>query len=180
MSSQQEHKWYIIHTSSNSEKRVKQAILDSAAKKSISHLFAEIEIPAVGSSKLQRGKEVKVEKKIMPGYILIKMVMNEDTWQLVKAIPQVSHFLGSGSKPSVVPEEQVQHILDQQNVEQSALDVYEIGDVVLIKEGPFETFNGVVDEVDNAKSRLRVSVSIFGRSTPIELNFSQVQKNSRL
>ena len=178
--SENEHKWYIIHTSSNTEKRVKQAIIDTAAKKNISHMFSSIEIPSIESSKISRGKEVKVEKKIMPGYILIKMLMNEDSWQLVKSIQQVSHFLGDQSKPSAVPESQVENILNQQLVEQNSAQSYQVGDSVLIKEGPFETFNGLVDEVDTSKSRLKVSVSIFGRSTPIDLNFSQVQKSSRL
>jgi transcriptional antiterminator NusG len=179
----EQYKWYIVHTSSGTEKRVKQTILENSAKKNLSEMFSEIIIPSVEVSKIQRGKEVKSDKKIIPGYVLIKMVLNEDSWQLVKSVQQVSNFLGDGSKPMAVPESEITNILNQVKLKaQDAQDIknYEIGEVVQIIDGPFESFNGVVDDVDNQKSRLKVSVSIFGRSTPIDLNFSQVQKSSRL
>jgi transcriptional antiterminator NusG len=181
--SEQQYKWYIVHTSSGAEKRVKQTILESATKKNLSDMFAEIVIPSVEVSKLRRGKEVKLDKKIMPGYVLIKMILTEDSWQLVKSVQQVTNFLGDGSKPSVVPEHEVANILQQAQLQAQdvvSVNSYEIGETVQIIDGPFESFSGVVDEVDMQKSRLKVSVSIFGRSTPIDLNFSQVQKSARL
>jgi len=181
--SEQQYKWYIVHTSSGTEKRVKQSILENAAKKNLSEKFLEIVIPAVEVSRLQRGKEIKVDKKIIPGYVLMQMILNDETWQLVKGIPQVTNFLGDASKPSPVPDHEVTNVLNQIKLKAKDADNiknYEIGEVVEIIDGPFESFSGVVDDVDVQKLRLKVSVSIFGRSTPIDLNFSQVQKSNGL
>jgi transcriptional antiterminator NusG len=181
--SEQQYRWYIVHTSSGAEKRVRQSILENAAKKDLSDKFLEIVIPAVEVSKMQRGKEVKVDKKIIPGYVLIQMILNDETWHLVKDIPQVTNFLGGSSKPYPVPDHEVTNVLNQIKLKaKDAHDIknYEIGQVVEIIDGPFESFSGVIDDVDVEKLRLKVSVSIFGRATPIDLNFSQVQKSDGL
>jgi transcriptional antiterminator NusG len=178
-----QYKWYIVHTSASAEKKVKKAILENSEKKNLTEMFAEIVVPSLEVSKMRRGKEVVVDKKIIPGYVLIKMILDENSWQLVKSIPQVTNFLGDGVKPLPVPESEVMHILDQLKLKsQDSIDAksYDVGEVVQIIDGPFDSFSGVVDEVDYAKGRLKVSVSIFGRSTPIDLNFAQVQKSSRL
>lgn len=181
--SDQKHKWYIVHTASNSEKKVKKSILENAERKNLSEMFEDIVVPVVEFAKLRRGKEVMVDKKIMPGYVLIKMIMTDDSVQLVKSIQQVSGFLGGGDMPTSISEAEVENILNQIKLtEQSSKDAkhYEVGESVHIIDGPFATFNGVVEDVDDSKERLKVSVSIFGRSTPIDLNFSQVQKINKL
>ena len=181
--SDQKHKWYIVHTASNSEKKVKKSILDNAERKNLSEMFEDIVVPVVEFLKTRRGKEVKADKKIMPGYVLIKMILTDDSFQLVKSIQQVSGFLGSGDRPTPISEAEVENILNQIKLtEESSQNAkhYEVGEAVNIIDGPFGTFNGVVEEVDDARERLKVSVSIFGRSTPIDLNFSQVQKINKL
>jgi len=175
------HQWYIIHTMSGSEKRIKQMIFDQAAKKGMSALFEEVVVPVVEVPEIKRGKQVKVEKKFMPSYVLIKMDMTDEAWHLVKSIPRVTGFLGNGSKPQSVSEREVQVIFSQ--LESSAKDVaqvktYHVGEEVIIIDGPFESFTGTVEDVDHEKSRLRVSVSIFGRATPMDLDFNQIKKTN--
>ncbi|MDX1917254.1 MAG: transcription termination/antitermination protein NusG [Rickettsiaceae bacterium] len=171
--------WYIVHVLSGSEKKVKQAILEQAQKKGILHLFEDVLIPAALVPELKKGKQITAEKKMLPGYILVKMHFSDESWHLVKSIPKVSSFLGSGSKPSPVSEIEVQRILDQ--ISQGAAlvtakKIYEEGEKVKVIDGPFESFVGIIQEVDIDKMRLRVSVSIFGRSTPIDLSFNQVER----
>lgn len=175
----QQHKWYIIHILSGSEKLIKQTILEQAAKKELSHMFGEIVIPVVEVPEVKRGKRVKSEKKIMPGYMFVQMELNDDTWHLVQNVPKVTGFLGGGAKPRAVPENQVRAVFEQ--LETKAKDVnatklYDIGEKVMVTDGPFESFTGVVEEVDIEKGKLKVSVSIFGRATPIDLSFNQVKK----
>lgn len=171
--------WYIIHTLSGSEKRVKQQIQEQAAKKGMSDCFKEIVIPSIEVPEIKRGKKVMSEKKFMPGYMLIKMEMNDDAWHLVKNTAKVTGFLGNGSRPMKVPEAQIAQILSQ--IENKATDVtstkmFEVGEAVKVVDGPFDSFTGVVEEVDVERSRLRLSVTIFGRSTPLDLEYSQVEK----
>ncbi len=172
--------WYIVHVLSGSEKRVKQAILEQSAKKGLSEAFEDILIPAAVVPELKKGKQVNTEKKILPGYMFIKMHFSDEAWHIVKSIPKVSGFLGSGGKPSCIKEEEVRRIVDQVN-EGSALitakKIYEEGEKVKVIDGPFESFIGIIQEVDVEKTRLRVSVSIFGRSTPIDLSFNQVERS---
>lgn len=178
--SDQQFKWYIIHTTSNCEKKVKQTISENFEKKNLSCLLNEIIVPSVEVSKVRRGKDVKLEKKIMPGYVLIKMVLTDESWQLVKSIPQVTNFLGG---PSSISDIEVENIINQIKIHQENSqnqDFFEVGETINITDGPFDTFNGIIDLVDIGKSRLKVSVSIFGRLTPIDLNFSQVRKINRL
>lgn len=174
------YQWYIVHTMSGSEKRIKQMIFDQAARKNMSDLFEDVIVPVVEMPEIKRGKEVKTEKKFMPGYILIKMEMTDEAWHLVKSIPRVTGFLGNGAKPRAVPESEVRVIFNQlESKTQDALVVstYVVGESVTVIDGPFESFTGVVEDVDQGKSRLRVSVSIFGRATPIDLDFTQIRKD---
>lgn len=174
------YQWYIVHTMSGSEKRVKQMIFDQAAKKNMSHLFEDIVVPVIEVPEIKRGKEVKVEKKFMAGYVLIKMNMTDEAWHLVKSIPRVTGFLGNGVNPKSVSDAEVQVIFDQlesKSKDASALNMYTVGEAVTVIDGPFESFGGVVEDVDYEKSRIRVSVSIFGRSTPIDLDFTQIKKD---
>jgi transcriptional antiterminator NusG len=174
-----EHQWYIINALSGFEKKVAQAITEQAEKKGLSELINRIVIPVEGIVEVKKGQKVNTERKILPGYILIKMVMNDATWHLVKNIAKVSGFLGAGSKPKVVSEKEVAHIFKQ--IEEGAVASkhimnFHVGETVKVIDGPFESFVGTVEEVDLDKSRLKVAVSIFGRSTPVELEFSQVAK----
>lgn len=173
------HQWYIIHTMSGSEKRIKQMIMDQAAKKGMTALFEDIVVPVVEVPEVKRGKQVKTEKKFMPGYVLIKMDITDEAWHLVKNTPRVTGFLGSGAKPRPVPEREVEIIFAQlENSVQDATHakVYQVGEEVNIIDGPFESFTGTIEDVDYDKLRVRVAVSIFGRSTPMDLDFAQVKK----
>lgn len=171
--------WYILHTLSGSEKKVKQTILEQAERKGIKDFFEEILVPSVEVAEIKRGKQVNVEKKFLPGYILVKMNLTDEAWHLVKSVPKVSGFLGSGSKPSPVSEAEVKRIMDQVSENPSLVaskKVYDIGETVKVIDGPFESFSGIIEEVDIQKMKLKVSVSIFGRSTPIDLSFGQVER----
>ncbi len=175
-----EAKWYIIHTLSGSEKRVKQMILDQIEKKSMSEFFEDIVVPVIEIPEVKRGKSVKTERKFIPGYILIKMHMTDKSWHLVKNVPKISGFLGNKS-PQALTEAEVQNIFSQLETEIKEANtsrLYDIGESVIVTEGPFETFTGIVEEIDNEKQKLRVSISIFGKATPIGLNFTQVKKST--
>lgn len=174
-------RWYVIHTMSGAEKRVKQLMIDKIAKHKMSDLFEDISVPVFMVPEVKRGKNVKVEKKLMSSYILVKMDMNDKSWHLVKNIPGVTGFLGSKTVPQALTEKEIQGIFNNLEVEaKEAKDfrLYEIGESVIIVEGPFETFAGVVTDVDQDKQRLKVSVSIFGKATSIDLSFAQVKKNN--
>jgi len=171
--------WYVIHAVSSYEKKVSQSISEQAEKKGLSDLFDQIIVPTEGVTEIRRGQKVNVERKFLPGYLLIKMVMNEQTWHLVKNTQRVTGFLGSVSKPQPISEAEAQNILKQ--IAEGAVKtkntiVYEIGESVKVIDGPFESFIGNVEEIDFEKQRLKVSVSIFGRSTPVELEYTQVDK----
>jgi transcriptional antiterminator NusG len=173
--------WYVIHTLSGSEKHVKQMILDQIAKQGMSEFFEDIVVPVIEVPEVKRGKNVKTEKKFMPGYILIKMNMTDDSWHLVKSVTKVTGFLGGKSTPQALSEKEIQNIfskLEAETKDARVSKLYEIGEVVIVTDGPFETFTGVIEEIDYDKNRLRVSISIFGKATPIELNFTQVKKNN--
>ena len=169
-------KWYILHTVSGSEKRVKQMIQDQIAKKGMSDQFEEIVVPVIEVPEIKRGKQVITEKKFMPGYILIKMKMTD----LVKGVPKITGFLGTKTKPNPMSDEEVGRIfkqLESENKNATASSLYNVGDKIQVIDGPFDSFSGFVEEVDIEGQKLKISVSIFGKATPIELNFSQVKKN---
>ena len=172
--------WYIVNTLSGFEHKVAKLIRENAEKKNIAHKFEEIIVPVENVTEVRKGKKITSEKKIFPGYIILKMELDDSSWNLVKNIPRVSGFLGGSGKPVPIPESEVMQVM--RKVEEGAVAkevelVYDIAENVRIIDGPFETFAGIVDEVDHERKRLKVSVSIFGRPTPVELDFSQVEKN---
>jgi len=172
--------WYVIHTLSGSEKRIKQLILEQVAKQRMSDFFEDVVVPTLEVSGMKRGKPVSIEKKFMPGYLLIKMKMTPEAWHLVKSVTKVSGFLGGKTTPKPLTEKEAQDIFSGLEAEEKGLKnakLYEPGQVIIVTDGPFETFAGVVEDVDYEKARMKVSIAIFGKSTPIELSFSQVKKN---
>jgi transcriptional antiterminator NusG len=172
-------RWYVVHVYSGFENKVAQSIREKAEKQGLADKFEEVMVPTEEVVEVRRGSKVNTERKYFPGYVLVKMDLNDLTWHLVRDTPKVTGFLGAGSKPQPITEAEAQRILKQvkEGVERprSAIS-FEIGDEVRVADGPFESFNGVVEEVDEGRNRLKVSVSIFGRSTPVELEFSQVEK----
>ncbi|MDC0864705.1 transcription termination/antitermination protein NusG [Rickettsiaceae bacterium] len=174
-------KWYILHTASGSEKRVKRMIEDQIAKKKMSDYFDDIAVPTIEVPEVKRGQKVLSEKRFMPGYILMKMAMTDESWHLVKSVPKITGFLGSKTKPQPLSDAEVESVFSQLEIESknaSEASLYVVGDKVQIIDGPFDSFSGVVQEVDVGTQKLKVSVSIFGKATPIELSFTQVKKNS--
>ena len=172
-------KWYVVYVHSGCEKAVKTRVEEKVKKFGVSDLFEEILIPTQDTVEVKQGKKVSVEKKFFPGYVLIRMVMNDDTWHLVKDIPLVSGFLGSRTKPIPVSEKDADALIHRlENKEQSLSETlyYEVGEQVKVCEGPFASFNGVFEKVDDLRQRVKVSVSIFGRPTQVELDFTQVEK----
>ncbi len=174
-----QYRWYIIHTASGSEKQAKQMILEQLSKHNMSSYVIDIIIPAVEVPEIKRGKTIISEKKILPGYIFIKMDMNDEVWHIITSIPKITGFLGNHSKPQPVNDRKIEDMLLQ--VESKTKDInltklYEIGEQVTVVEGPFDGFAGTVEDIDSEKLRLKVSISIFGKATPIDLNFNQVKK----
>ena len=173
------HKWFVVHVYSGFEKKVSQSIREQADQKSMADLFSEILVPTEEVVEVRRGAKVNSERKFFPGYVLVKMDLTDDAWHLVKNTPKVTGFLGSKTKPSPISEAEAIRILkqNQEGVERARPAVlFEIGEQVRVADGPFTSFNGTVEEVDEDKGRLKVSVSIFGRSTPVELEYGQVEK----
>ncbi|MHA1558881.1 MAG: transcription termination/antitermination protein NusG [Alphaproteobacteria bacterium] len=172
-------KWYIVNVYAGSEKKVVQAINEQAQKRGLSDYFSEMLVPSEEVIEVKRGVKVSTEKRYFPGYILIKMHLTDETWHLVTSIPRVSSFLGAKGKPSPVSEKEVERIMVQvkESLEKPRHTVsFGVGDQVRITEGPFTSFQGFVEELDEEKGRLKVSVMIFGRSTPVDLEFGQVEK----
>lgn len=173
------YQWYIVHVVSGHEKKVAKVIEEQARKKNLQDQIARVVVPTEEVVEVRRNQKVNVEKKFLPGYILINMELNDDTWHFVRNVSKVTGFLGSASKPSPVRESEVQVIFKQMEegvAKPKSAIVFEVGESVKINDGPFESFVGLVSDVDEEKSRLKVSVTIFGRSTPVELEFSQVEK----
>ena len=173
-------KWYIIHTYSGYENKAKLGLLERVQASGKQDLFGEILIPTENVVEMNQGKKKTVEKKFFPGYVFVEMVLNDDTWHIVKATPRVTGFVGKGKQPPSVPEAEVRRLTNR--IEEGTLApklkmIFEKGESVRVIDGPFQNFNGMVDDVNPDKGKLRVLVSIFGRSTPVELDFSQVEKN---
>lgn len=172
-------RWYIIHAYSGFEKKVAESIKDQSVIQGLDGLVDDVIVPTEEVVEIRKGQKVTSERKFFPGYVLIKMVMNDDTYHLVKNTPKVSGFLGSQNRPSPITEAEADRILNQVEVgveRPRPTIVFEIGEEVRVTDGPFTSFNGMVEDVDENHSRLKVSVSIFGRATPVELEYAQVEK----
>lgn len=172
-------RWYIVHAYSNFEKKVAESIEEKAKQKGLSHLFEKILVPTEKIVEIRRGRKVDTERKFFPGYVLVRATLTDEAFHLIKNTPKVTGFLGSDSKPVPIPDSEAERILNQiqEGVERPKSSIsFEIGEQVRVSDGPFASFNGIVQEVDQERSRLKVEVSIFGRATPVDLEFSQVEK----
>lgn len=172
-------RWYIVQAYSNFEKKVAESIEEKAAQKGLSHLFEKIVVPTEKIVEIRRGRKVDAERKFFPGYVMVRANLTDEAFHLIKNTPKVTGFLGSDSKPVPISDSEADRILVQiqEGVDRpkSAMS-FEIGEQVRVSDGPFASFNGFVQEVDQERSRLKVEVSIFGRATPVDLEFSQVEK----
>jgi transcription termination/antitermination protein NusG len=175
-----EKRWYVVHAYSGYERKVKQALEERISLSPQKDLFGEVMVPIEEVLEMRGGQKRKSERKFFPGYVLLQMVLNDDTWHLVKDTPRVMGFIGgTAEKPAPITQREVNEILNrlEETVDKpSHKTVYEPGEMVRVTDGPFNDFTGTVEEVNYEKSRVRVAVSIFGRSTPVELEFSQVEK----
>jgi transcription termination/antitermination protein NusG len=172
-------RWYVIHVYSGFEKKVATAIREQAEQKGLADRFEEILVPTEEVVEVKRGAKVSSERKFFPGYVLIKMDLDDETWHLVKNTAKVTGFLGGRGRPSPISEAEAARIMRQvqEGIERPKPSItFEVGEQVRVSDGPFTSFNGVVEEVDEEKSRIKVAVSIFGRATPVELEYSQVEK----
>jgi transcriptional antiterminator NusG len=173
-------RWYVVHTYSQFEKSVQRALQERIEREGMTDLFGKILVPVEEVVELKSGQKSISERKFFPGYVLVEMEMTDESWHLVKNTPKVTGFLGgSAMKPSPISQKEVDNIMQQMQagVEKPRPKVlFEVGEAVRVKEGPFTDFHGMVEDVNYDKSKLRVAVTIFGRSTPVELNFGQVEK----
>ncbi|MCH4892000.1 MULTISPECIES: transcription termination/antitermination protein NusG [unclassified Sphingomonas] len=175
-------RWYIIHAYSGFENKVRDAIMSEATRMGLDQLVEAIEVPTENVTEVRRGKKVQSERKFMPGYVLAKLELNDDVYHLVKNTPKVTGFLGSSGKPQAISEAEATRMLNSKEEtaaapKQKVKVDFEIGDQVKVLDGPFASFNGLVEELDFDKSKVKVSVSIFGRATPVELDFEQVERS---
>jgi transcriptional antiterminator NusG len=172
-------RWYIVHAYSNFERKVAESIKERAAAAGYGDKFEEVLVPMEEVVEMRRGRKVASERKFFPGYVLVKMDLDDETYHLVKNTPKVTGFLGTDNKPIPITEEEAGRIIQQvqEGVERPKPSVtFEIGEQVRVADGPFASFNGLVEEVDEERARLKVAVSIFGRATPVELEYAQVEK----
>ncbi len=172
-------RWYIVHAYSNFENKVAELIREQAKQRNLADLFDEVLVPKEKVVEVRRGRKVDAERKFFPGYVLVKMDLTDEAFHLIKNTPKVTGFLGADNKPKPISDAEAARILHQvqEGIERPKPSVsFEVGEQVRVSDGPFASFNGTVEEVDEARSRLKVAVSIFGRATPVELEFSQVEK----
>ena len=172
-------RWYVIHAYSGFENKVAESVREQADKKGLGDLFEEVIVPTEEVTEMRRGTKVVANRKFFPGYVLAKMQLTDETWNMVKNTAKVTDFLGAQGKPAPISEEEAQRILNQvqEGVDRPRPSIsFEIGEEVRVSDGPFASFMGLVEEVDEERTRLKVSVSIFGRATPVELEYNQVEK----
>jgi len=172
-------RWYVLHVYSGFENKVAEAIRDKARKKGVEEKVEEIMVPTEEVIEVRRGQRVNAERKFFPGYVLAKIDLDDDVWHMIKDTPKVTGFLGAGNKPSPISQREAESLIKQiqEGIERPRPSiVYDIGEEVKVTDGPFASFNGFVEEIDEDKGRLKVSVSIFGRATPVELEYGQVEK----
>ena len=172
-------RWYIVHAYSNFERKVAESIKERAAAAGYEDKFEQVLVPMEEVVEMRRGRKVASERKFFPGYVLVKMDLDDETYHLVKNTPKVTGFLGTDNKPIAITEEEAGRIIQQvqDGVERPKPSVtFEIGEQVRVADGPFASFSGLVEEVDEERARLKVAVSIFGRATPVELEYAQVEK----
>ncbi|MDV2116174.1 transcription termination/antitermination protein NusG [Alcaligenes faecalis] len=173
-------RWYVVHVYSGMEKSVHKALVERIERADLQEAFGRILVPSEEVVEVKNGKKSISERRIYPGYVLVEMALTDETWHLVKSTPRVTGFLGgSGNRPAPISEREVEKILSQmeEGVEKPRHKVlFEVGELVRVKDGPFADFNGNVEEVNYEKNKVRVTVTIFGRATPVELDFDQVEK----
>jgi transcriptional antiterminator NusG len=171
--------WYIVQAYSNFERKVAESIREQAKQRHLEHLFEDVMVPTEKVVEVRRGQKIDAERKFFPGYVLVKMDLTDEAYHLIKNTPKVTGFLGADKKPKPISEVEAQRIMHQvqEGIERPKPSVsFEVGEQVRVSEGPFASFNGVVEEVDDGRSRLKVAVSIFGRPTRVELEMGQVEK----
>ena len=176
-----DHKWYIVHAYSNFEKKVADAIQQAAVEKGLEQYIEEVFVPTEDVTEVRRGRKITTERRFYPGYVLVKMVLNDNTYHLIKEIPKVTGFLGSGNKAMPVSQKEVDRIrgvMETDAERPKSTITFEVGESVRVTDGPFASFSGVVEGVDEEAERVKVAVSIFGRATPVELEFTQVEKGA--
>ena len=172
-------RWYIVHAYSNFENKVANSIKEQAAQKGLGDLFEQVLVPTEEIVEMRRGRKIKSQRRFFPGYVLVKMEMTDQAYHLIKNTPKVTGFLGSDNRPVSITDAEAARILNQvaEGVERPRAPIsFEVGEQVRVADGPFASFSGLVEEVDEQRARLKVAVSIFGRPTPVELEYTQVEK----